>query len=124
MTCTPPKIFPPLPVKKMKIRLCSQDLCSTFFHNRTFNGGEIPKTFVSKIPKPVSRRVIQTPDVTSVKRRSLTTTKKPRQTTGNSVRMDEVNRKKEFASPRMTGLKDKSQRRVLSEEKLRVSLLL
>ena len=37
--------------------------------------------------------------------------------------MDEVNRKKEFASPRMTGLKDKSQRRVLSEEKLSVSLV-
>ena len=37
--------------------------------------------------------------------------------------MDEVNRKKEFASPRMTGLRDKSQRRVLSEEKLSVSLV-
>ena len=76
---------------------------------------------MSKIPKPVRHRLGQTPDVTSVRRRSLTTAKKPKRPTGSGVRMEGIDRRKEFASPRVAGLKDASKRKVKAGEKLDVS---
>ncbi|CAB4018329.1 Hypothetical predicted protein [Paramuricea clavata] len=93
---------------------------------RTFDIRETPKTFVSKIPKPVNRRLSQTPDVTTnksmaVRRRSLTTTKKPKRTRGDGVKMEKVDTKKGFPNTGVTGSKDGSQRKVVGEKKLHVT---
>ena len=84
---------------------------------------------MSKIPKPVNRRLSQTPDVTTnksmaVRRRSLTTTKKPKRTRGDGVKMEKVDTKKGFPNTGVTGLKDGSQRKVVGEKKLHVSVTL
>ena len=103
---------------------------------------ETSKPFVSKIPKPVNRRLSQTPDVntkksTAVRRRSLTSTKKPKRTKtdglrtrdelrtwDNGVKMEKMDTREGFAHSRATGLKDESQRKMIDGKKLDVSLLL
>ena len=89
-----------------------------------FRTKEIPKPFVSKIPKPVNSRLSRTPDLssdksTAVRRRSLTTAKKKIRNDG----MESARSKKELACRLgTTASKDVAQRKKVDEDKLDVSI--
>lgn len=90
---------------------------------RFFDTRETPEHFVSKIPKPVNRRLSRTPDVkrekqTAMKERSLTTTKKPRKVKIDAVKTETDDTEKTFSQLRMA---NRSQRRGFVTQKPNVS---
>ncbi|XP_028407045.1 HAUS augmin-like complex subunit 6 [Dendronephthya gigantea] len=87
-------------------------LPSSVSNTRFFDTRETPKPFVSKIPKPVNRRLSRTPDVkrekpATTKERSLTSTKKPRKVKIDVAKTEEDHTEKTMKLRMMDGSRKK-----------------